>query len=171
MLSSKQLHYVKGVDTYTINLYTTEAEAGNDRLAIDDNGTTLYAALGIETAPTASHLRVQKDDLTWAVLFDTASEVTLTSYVGQEMLEASMDVTDDGMHPVTATVNNIAFGTVSPPGIAALEGTSVLVTATPFSGKAFSSWTIYTPTETTVSVDNPVNLTITAPTSLIATFV
>lgn len=167
--ANKHLYYYKDGETHTISLYTSLAEAGNNALMLQDNNSSLYAALGLPSDSNASHLKTHKNGITWAVLFHMATGVPLVSQLGNE-LYGIMEITDEGMYPVTTAVNNVWWGTVSPSTIAVAQGQTLTTTATPFSGKAFVNWTIYTTSGTSTSTSNPLSLVINSPTNIVATF-
>lgn len=168
-LNTKHLYYQKNNETYAINLYDALGDVGNNAFVINNAGTPLFAALGEPSSPNASALRLQKDSVTWAILFGAVEGLPLTSYFANEFYDI-MDVVDEGMYPVTVSVNNISWGTAVPGTVAVAHNGILSATATPFSGRTFSSWTIYTPNGTSTSTNNPLSLTITLPTQIVATF-
>lgn len=168
-ISDKQLFYHKSGATYAVSLYDSLTDTGNDAVALFADSTTLYAALGTTSDPNASDMRIQKDSVTWAILFHIATGIPLTSQLGDELYEI-MEITDAGMHPVTTSVNNISWGTATPSTIAVAQGQTLVATATPSSGRTFTSWTIYTASGSSTSTDNPLSLVINSPTDIVATF-
>jgi len=168
-ISEKQLFYHKGSETHAISLYDSPVDTGSNTVTVFVDTQTLYAALGTTGDPNASDLRIHKNDTTWAVLFHIATGIPLTSQLGNELYEI-MEITDEGMHPVTTTVNNIGWGTASPSTVAVAQGQTLTATATPFSGRTFTSWTIYTASGSSTSTSNPLSLVINSPTNIVATF-
>lgn len=169
-VSSKKIYYhTSAGETRSVDLYDQPGDAGSNYIAIRDVTSALYMALGQPTDPNASQLRVYKGGVIWAVLASQGTPGTsFSSYIEGGMFDSA----DAGMFPVTVSSDNLSFGSVFPHTMDVLDGDDIIITATPIGGHTFSQWTITefgSPTYT--DTNNPLTLTITVPTIVIATFV
>lgn len=113
-LHAKKLYYRRGEATYSIDLYTTTAEVGSEYITLRDGSTTVYAALGDVVDAAASHLRVQKSDVTYAVLSEFVATqaftiVSITPAAGKGCYRAA--VSGDGLEIATVALNSPKMST------------------------------------------------------------
>lgn len=164
-ITSKHLCYYRDGTIYNINLYDSVADVGANYLAIESNIGTVYAPLGLPTDTYASHLRIQKNSITWAILSSIATATQ--QFITYDLIT---EITNDDLCPITTSVNNPAYGSISPPTSVTIFNTSATFTAAASTGYSFTSWTIATATSSTSNTNNPLTLTITEPTHIRATF-
>jgi hypothetical protein len=166
-LSSTSLQYSAGGTTHTICLYDNVVDVGANYFMIAGGGIPLYVPLGLPTDANASHIRVQKNGSTWAVLSSVSQQQLIANYT---IFETKTDVTDEEMCVVTSSSNNIGFGYVLPATVVAAYNMSVTFTATALSGHTFSNWNIVTAFGSSTSTTNPLTITVTSPTRVTANF-
>ncbi|NIM11523.1 MAG: hypothetical protein GTO45_16505 [Candidatus Aminicenantes bacterium] len=65
---TKKLRYRRAGVNYTIDLYDSTGDVGNDYISLRVDGQTVYARVGDISDEDASHLRVRKSGSTYAVL-------------------------------------------------------------------------------------------------------
>jgi hypothetical protein len=65
---AKSLNYQKLGVTYSVQLYDNVSEVGSTYMNLKVDGQTVYAKLGATSDGDASHLRVQKSGVTYAIL-------------------------------------------------------------------------------------------------------
>lgn len=78
-LTNNKLCYYKDGQTYEISLYDSIVDVDNP-VALEFNGTTLYAELDYETEINSSDIRIVKNDTIWAVQFETQTLIQSAIY-------------------------------------------------------------------------------------------
>ena len=151
---------ITAVANFAVIEHTVTATANDPAMGtVEGAGTYAEGATATLTAtPAAGHQFVN-----WTVGGETLTENPLTLTVtGDITAVANFAVIE---HTVTATANDPAMGTVEGAGTYA-EGATATLTATPAEGYEFVSWTL----GDQVLTDNPLTLTVTSDTAVVATF-
>ena len=104
---TKKLRYQTNSGTSgAITLYTTAAEAGNNYINLQVDGSNVYAALGATSDSNASHMRVQKNGTTYAILTKKAPDAVVTkTLVGiHDLVATTMPWYDDDGNQINKRV-------------------------------------------------------------------
>lgn len=90
-LATEKLYYRRSGITYSINLYTSTTDVGSEYTVLKHANGLRYAKIGLTSDTNASHLRVQKDGSTKAILTvaDSYVEVKVWSILGEVPLPST----------------------------------------------------------------------------------